>query len=255
MARFIILKTIIMNIRDKSILTGLYLSKYNEIALIELGFNSFQEAFNILGFALGNKPASIKNYRDEFDPLFPNNRKGWHKRPIREYCNFFYEQYKNVDFIIFSNLIKSFYIKNYELEKFISVIEKKDYSESIAKRLLTGKSAEEYFKLEYNKIEVFNSFELSDTTQMACGFDYKLSLKSDFYCIEVKGLNELKGGIQLTEKEFLVAKSLKTKYCLFVVKNFKEKPFHDFIFDPLNSRLNFKENKREVIQTTYSALI
>jgi hypothetical protein len=234
---------------------GLYLSKYSDVGLKELGLSTFQQAFNILGYSIGVKPASIKNYRDEFDPLFPNNRKGWHKRPIRDYCKFFYDEYVNTDFVIFSDLIKSFFIPNYEIEKFVKAIEKKDYSESINKRLLTGKAAEEYFKLEYNKIEVFKSYEISDTTLMACGFDFKLSQTDDFYCIEVKGLNELKGGIQLTEKEFSVAKNLKTKYCLFIVKNFKETPIHDFIFDPLNSRLKFNEVKREIIQTTYSSLI
>jgi len=90
---------------------------------------------------------------------------------------------------------------------------------------------------------------------MACGFDYKLSLQSDFYCVEVKGLNELKGGIQLTQKEFDIARKLKSKYCLFIVKNFKEKPLHEFVFDPLNSRLEFKEIKRDVVQTTYNTSI
>lgn len=244
-----------MNVRTKSILIGLYLSKYSNIGLKELDFNSFQQAFNILGYSLGVKPASIKNYRDEFDPLFPNNRKGWHKRQIREYCKVFYEQYLNVDFIIFSDLVKSFFIPNFELEKFVKTIEKKDYSESIAKRLLTGKAAEEYFKLEYNKIDVFNSYNIIDTTQMACGFDYKLSLSNDFFCVEVKGLNDSNGNILLTEKEFDVAKKMKSKYCLFMVTNFKDKPIHEFIFDPLNSRLNFKENKREIIQTSYSTSI
>ena len=65
-----------MNIRDKSIITGLYLSKYTQKGLNELGFKSFQQAFNVLGFSLGSKPASLKNYRDEFDPLFLNDRKG-----------------------------------------------------------------------------------------------------------------------------------------------------------------------------------
>jgi hypothetical protein len=36
--------------------------------LKELSFESFVEAFNVIGYALGSKPASIKNYRDEFDP-------------------------------------------------------------------------------------------------------------------------------------------------------------------------------------------
>jgi len=69
--------------RDKSILTGLFFSKYNQAGLKRLGFRSFAEAYNAIGLALESQPASIKNYRDEFDPLFPNGRKGWHNRPIR----------------------------------------------------------------------------------------------------------------------------------------------------------------------------
>lgn len=244
-----------MDARDKSIITGLYLSKYSQDGLNKLGFKSFQEAFNVLGFSLGSKPASLKNYRDEFDPLFPNNRKGWHKRDTREYCKKYFDEYKNVEFLTFTNLIKSFFIENFEIENFIEKIEKKDYSESIAKRLLTGKAAEEYFKSEYSKINIFSSYGIIDVTQMACGFDYKLSLNSNFYCVEVKGLNEITGTIQFTEKEFSMAKKLKSKYCLFIVKNFKEKPFHEFVFDPLNSRLDFKEVKREIIQRTYNTSI
>jgi hypothetical protein len=244
-----------MNIRNKSIIVGLYLSKYNQKGLSELGFKSFQQAFNILGFSLGFKPASLKNYRDEFDPLFLNNRKGWHKRPIREYCKKYFDEYNNIDFLTFTNLIKSFFIENFEVERFIEDIEKKDYSESIAKRLLTGKAAEAYFKSEYSKIDIFSSYQMTDTTQMACGFDYKLTLDSNFFCIEVKGLNDITGTIQLTEKEFSIAKKMKTNYGLFIVRNFKDKPIHDLVFDPLNSRLSFKEIKREIIQTTYSTSI
>lgn len=206
----------------------MYLSKYDVDGLNELGFNSFQEAFNVLGFSLGSKPNTIKNYRDEFDPLFPNERKGWHKRHIRDYCKVYYNQYNELDFITFSKLIKSFFIENLEVELFVSQIEKKDFAESVAKRLLTGKAAEEYFKCKYNQIDEFKSFDLLDTTQMACGFDYKLSSNSDFYCVEVKGLNTTSGGVQLTEKEFCIAKEMKSKYCLFIVKNFKEKPIHEF---------------------------
>ena len=55
--------------RDKLVLSGLYLSKYDLAGVKQLGFESFQEAFNTIGFVLGAKPASIKNYRDEFDAL------------------------------------------------------------------------------------------------------------------------------------------------------------------------------------------
>ena len=54
--------------------------------------------FNVVGYALGSKPASIKNYRDEFDPLVSKRRKGWHKRPTREYCLRIFQNYKDLDF-------------------------------------------------------------------------------------------------------------------------------------------------------------
>ena len=60
-----------------------------------------------MAYAMGSRPASIKNYRDEFDPLFPNGRKGWHKRPIRGYCLKVFEKYKDLDLESFSSLVKS----------------------------------------------------------------------------------------------------------------------------------------------------
>ena len=94
--------------REKLILVGLYLSKYDSLGLKRLGFNSFIEAFNVIGYAMGSKPASIKNYRDEFDPLFPNRRKGWHKRKTRNYCLRVFEEYKSLDLESFTGLVESF---------------------------------------------------------------------------------------------------------------------------------------------------
>src|SRR6266566_4475119 len=93
--------------REKSILVGLYLSKYDSLGLKPLGFESFVEAFNVVGYAMGSRPASIKNYRDEFDPLFPNRRKGWHKRKTRAYCLKVFEEYKGLDLESFTGLVKS----------------------------------------------------------------------------------------------------------------------------------------------------
>lgn len=237
--------------RDKAILMGLYLSKFDENALSELGFEGYNQAFNILGYSIGIKPASIKNYRDEFDPYFPNKRRGWHKRILRDYCKKHFDNFSYLNFDDFTDLIKSFVIKNYEIEKLVEKIEKKDKSESVAKRLMTGKSAEEYFKINYAAIIQFRNYALTDTTNMACGFDFKLSQNTDFFCVEVKGLNFNTGNIAMTEKEFFVANELKQKYCLFVVLNFAEQPKHQLFFDPLNSQLSFKKTERTVTQINY----
>jgi hypothetical protein len=244
-----------LSLREKSILVGLYLSKFDILGLNKIGFQSFNEAFNTLGYSLGTKPASIKNYRDEFDPFFPNNRKGWHRRPIRDYCKAIYEKYNSYDIETFSRLIKNFLFDSYDIEEFLEQNLKSDISESIAKRLITGKAAEEYFKKEYINIDNFYGFELRDTTNLACGFDFKLSKENDFYCIEVKGLQTNKGGILMTEKEYTTAEKLKEKYCIFLVKNFAEKPEHTIFFNPINSSLLFKKQERNIIQISYTAVI
>lgn len=68
--------------REKGILSGLFLSKFDKEGLKNLGFSSFKEAFNIIGILLGISPNSIKNYRDEFAPKFSNSRQGWHMREM-----------------------------------------------------------------------------------------------------------------------------------------------------------------------------
>jgi hypothetical protein len=93
---------------DRQILCGLFLSKFDQQGLSYLGFDGFAEAFNALGYSLQARHASIKNYRDELDPYFPNARKGWHKRPLREHCKRVLNDYKDDDLRQLGELIKSF---------------------------------------------------------------------------------------------------------------------------------------------------
>jgi hypothetical protein len=103
---FVILTPERIPTREKLILAGLPLSKYDQVGVKKLGFESFVEAFNVIGYALGSRPASIKNYRDEFDPQVSKRRKGWHKRPTRDYCLNVFEEYKGLDLQMFTGLIK-----------------------------------------------------------------------------------------------------------------------------------------------------
>src|SRR5258708_8609509 len=47
--------------REKLILAGLYLSKYDALGLKRLRLGSFLEAFNVLGYALCSRPPSVTN--------------------------------------------------------------------------------------------------------------------------------------------------------------------------------------------------
>jgi hypothetical protein len=242
----------VFSIRDKAILIGLYLSKFDLLGLKELGFDSATQAFNVLGFSIGVKPASIKNYRDEFDPYFPNQRKGWHKRELRDYCHEIMRQFEGLNLDDFTELIHSLVSSNYEVEKVIKQFSSENKaSESVAKRLLTGKAAEEYFKKNYLSVPEFSGHDIFDATNLACGFDFKTAKSNDFYCVEVKGLNLSSGSIMMTEKEFMVADELKERYCLFVVMNFAEIPRHRLFFNPLDGKLNFQRTERKITQTSY----
>jgi hypothetical protein len=240
--------------REKLILVGLYLSKYDSLGLKTLGFESFVEAFNVIGYALGSKPASIKNYRDEFDPLFPNPRKGWHKRQIREYCLKILAAYKSLDFESFTGLIKSFV--GYDESVWSEVQGDKAESESyFAKRLITGLAAEQYFQAVQPSLPEFKDYVMENTTRLGCGYDFRLRTENggDFLAVEVKGLKERMGSLSLTPKEHDVAVALRDRFFLFVVKNFQESPFHEIFQNPLSSKLQFRKTERVMVQVSWLA--
>lgn len=244
--------------RTKLVLTGLYLAKYDSIGLRHLGFRSFAEAYNVIGYALSSKPASIKNYRDEFDPRFENQRKGWHKRPIREYCLKVFEEYKSLDIELFTGLIKSF--AGYD-ENLSSETRAKDESEEsasgFAKRLITGLAAERYFESIQPTLPEFRGLQLENTTRLGCGYDFRLhaSAHDRFLAVEVKGLRELTGGLSLTPREYEAATAMQDRFYLFVVKNFQKSPLHEIFPNPLSSRLEFTRSERITVQVSWLARV
>lgn len=245
--------------REKLILAGLYLSKYDSLGLKKLGFDSFVEAFNVIGYALGSRPASIKNYRDEFDPLFPNRRKGWHKRAIRDYCLEVFEQYKGLDFEIFTGLVGSFFGYDESIDSVISTSEvQDDVNSSFAQRLITGIAAERYFEAVHARLPEFEGYRIENTTRLGCGYDFRLhsELKDkDFLAVEVKGLKEQNGSLAMTPKEYRLAEMLRNRFFLFVVRNFRESPTHDIFQNPLYSPLQFRKIERVAIQVSWLATI
>jgi hypothetical protein len=244
--------------REKLVLAGLYLSRFDSVGLEQLGFGSFAEAYNVFGYALGSRPASIKNYRDEFDPKFPNPRKGWHKREARDYCLRVLEEYKDLDFELFTGLIKSFV--GYD-ENVLSEVQGKEGEEegpsSFAKRLITGLAAEQYFESKQPSLSEFNGYALENTTRLGCGYDFRLSRPEnpDFLAIEVKGLLEQVGSISLTPREYEAAAVMRDRFYLFVVRNFQKSPFHEIFLNPLEAGIRFTRRERTTIQVSWMARV
>jgi hypothetical protein len=241
-----------LSLREKAIICGMFLSKFDSKGLAALGFETFKEAFNVLGLALNVKPASIKNYRDELDPLFPNIRQGWHKRKLREHCQKVYDTFRNYDLEEMASLVSNLTgcsLTTDESEESVSE------SETFAKRLLTGRAAENFFLANYRAEPEFTASYAIDVTQTGCGFDFRLQndVTSSFSAVEVKGIRLEKGGISFTNKEHSVADSLGESYYLYIVKNFDEVPYAVKYCNPLRAGLEFKRLERKVIQISWSA--
>jgi hypothetical protein len=242
-------------IREKRVLAGMYLSKYSEGGLKRLGFHTYDEAYNAIGYALRGKPLSIKNYRDEFDPHFPNTRKGWHKRDIREYCKKVLDEYKALNFEPFTGLIKSFV--GYDENTWSAIQTKDDEREErasgFAKRLITGLAAERYFESVHSTLLEFRGCEIENTTQLGCGYDFRLFKENtnNFLAVEVKGIREKVGSVSLTPREYEVATELQDRFYLFVVKNFQKIPYHELFLNPIAGKLQFTRTERVLIQVSW----
>lgn len=245
--------------RQKLILSGLYLSKFDSVGLKNLGFESFAEAFNVIGYALGSRPASIKNYRDEFDPYFPNERRGWHKRPTRQYCRDVYDHYKDLDLADFTGLVRSFFGVIGEPPGAGSAAEQPDDGISaFARRLVTGLAAERYFESIHGSVPSFRGLSLENTTAYGCGYDFRLRPKShpeNFLAVEVKGLTGQTGSLAMTPKEYDAASAFQERFFLFVVRNFREAPCHTIFQDPVNTGLNFRRTERVIVQVSWSTSV
>ena len=241
--------------REKLILSGLFFSKFDKDGLLILGFEGFSEAFNTIALSLNSKSASIKNYRDEFDPFFPNPRQGWRNRPRRQYCINIMDEFNDLDIESFATLLKTEISLAGDIEEIEDKLSFSDDS-SFAKRLITGQAAERYFESIYKKTSEFQRYNLISATGLGCGFDYKMVNDSfPFLAVEVKGMRSLNGSIMLTSKEYKTAEFLENRFFLFVVRNFNETPFHTIFQNPLKSSLTFDRRESVTIQESWHTSI
>lgn len=148
--------------RERLMICGLFLSKFDRLGLEYLGFKSFLEAFNVLGYGLQSKPSTIKNYRDEFDPQFPNNRAGWNSRELRPHCAEAFNEFGGLALENLGLLVRSFLMPEACMEA-IPVLRKEFFgneasaSSAFAKRAITGRSAERYFASRFPSFPEFQS--------------------------------------------------------------------------------------------------
>ena len=90
---------------------------------------------------------------------------------------------------------------------------------------------------------------------MRISFRLRKETEKDFLAVEVKGLKEKSGSLSLTPKEHDVATALTNRFFLFVVKNFREVPFHEIYPNPLAGQLRFTKKERLTVNISWLASV
>ena len=151
------------DIKVKSLIVAYYLSRCDssdEKSYKSLGFSSFTEAFDKIGAILDENPNNLKNMRDEFDPLFPNSRKGWFQRPPspsrRKIVDFFKDKSdQEVKNIVLDIINQSFNPIISEIESLIAGVNDDNEEEELIKDLgILVKETREKISTEFNAVDV-----------------------------------------------------------------------------------------------------
>ena len=244
---------------SEALIVSFYLSKYDKVAYKNLNYGNAKNTHEEIGKVLSVKSNTIKNMRDEFDPLHDNQRVGWYQRPLAKSRRNVYDTFSNLPEsalreIVFDILNKC---SDEPIKLVLESISKTNESNenttqviSFTSRGITGEKAEEYFKKNWKKY--YPKFEdIENRTKDGCGYDFTLVSSSSKRYIEVKGLKDLKGGVLLTSKEWDVASNEESLYDLFIVCNLDIDPKVKIISNPA-SKLKPSKNIQTVIQVNWS---
>lgn len=239
-----------------------YLAKFNEKAYASLGFKNQTETHKAIGAILNIKPSTIRNWRDEFDPLF-GYRDGWHQRGLSISRIRVVEAIGNLDETSLRSIVQDILSGNNSIEltedlaQLISVIpeeKKKNQKRAYVPRNITGRKAEELF-IEWFKSgqeEISQGKDFVDMRDYGCGYDFQIVVSDkQVYAIEVKGFLEDEGGILITGKEWETAGIMKADYYLVLVSNIDKDPVITVINNPYE-KISPKRNLQTVIQVNWT---
>jgi hypothetical protein len=235
-----------------------YLSRFNDEALKNLGYSSWNEAFDVIGDKLKVKKLSIRNWRDEFDPLF-GHRAGWYQRPMSPSRIKVVQALEDLDeqairAIVEDILADTFQNNEEEKEQLLNIIVDDDKRKTDSKFIVrgpTGRLAEEYFINYFKVAKMPGDGDLIDCRDLGVGYDFRIENADKKTFVEVKGLAEISGGVLFTNKEWTVAQSEGDNYFICVVSNLSEKVEINFIQNPAE-KLNPKKNIYTTIQISWS---
>ena len=242
-----------------SLIVAYYLSKFNDSAYMTLGFGTKTETHRQIGKILDVKSATVKNMRDEFDPLHENERAGWYQRELRpsrqrtvEACQSLLEE--ELRDLVLEILENKNLLNNEVLIPFLDSLNEEKTEPIFIPRGITGRKAEKAFVnfFELNQLPLKGI--LVDKRDFGCGYDYEIIGENQSAFVEIKGLDGEQGGISFTSKEWDVANKMGSNYYLVIVKNVSTSPNIEIIENPA-SKLNPKKYIFSTVQIKWNVAI
>lgn len=235
-----------------------YLARFDKVAIQNLRYKNWESAFLDISKKLNVKKHSVRNWRDEFDPLF-GYRAGWYQRamsPSRINVALALENLEEPEIRLIVEDILSGKIENdaKNLNHLLSIANENSDKERKALFILrgpTGKKAEQFFVEYHRKRSLPIAGELIDTRDLGCGYDFEIKSATDRHFVEVKGLANNIGGILFTNKEWEMAKQERERYTVCLVSNINESPEITLINDPF-SKLKPRKNIIQTVQIQWS---
>lgn len=235
-----------MDKRRKLLIISFYLAKFNVKAIQSLGFASFREAFNEIGAKLDYSPNSVKNRRDDFDPLF-EHRAGWYQVELNKSNLEIVDQFDHLSEEALKEIVLDLLNEVPSEEVFLPFTTRKNQTSIYTTRGVTGKRAEEFF-IEWFSVH-FPKINLIDTRDLGCGYDFSTDNSEQVY--EVKGLSRNEGGVLFTDKEWKVAAELQGDYYLVLIKDcFGKEPIVEIYSNP-HKKFNAKKQISTVINVNW----
>lgn len=220
-------------LETSALIVGYAMSRLDTAYLEARGIKSWKAAFADAGKLLDVAPASLKNLRDEFDPVHGNARRGWVDRPMRPNRQRVMGELCDVSDAALMEMIDRILARDPEAvqEVVMPLSKPAERMHNVAERLRTGRLAEEYFVANAQAIVNIAPSLLLDHRTLARGYDFGVR-ERDGIAIEVKGMKQRRGGIAFTDREWSEAKARRTEFWLVVVGNLEANPLAKVIRDP-----------------------
>jgi len=244
----------------EAIVLAYYLARYDKIAVEKLGFVNLRECFQKLGKQFDVPPNTLKNRRDDFDPLF-GHRAGWHQYKLggklAKVADFFqYTDDEDLHELVIGMVKNEGILKDQAWMDLNSSFKNQNTSKKrgtaeFVPRGITGKKAEKAFEEFHSVSKKPFPGKLLDRRDDGCGYDYELITNNSSKYIEVKGLAGNEGGMSFTAKEWEMAKKHQDDYFVVLVKNVGNEPSF-YIYQNPHSNLQPKKHLIQTVQIRWN---